>query len=161
MSVESGNAAIQSDRLEHLRWKPEETYRVLSYYFSVRSNSARLRDFTRLWLRDFAVPPDSSERRSPPTPGLPALYAVVDLGRADAQRYRLFLSDAQMIASANLSDVLRHLFWHINAETVRQTGDFLLIHAGAVVSPAGEGILLPAESGYGKSTMVAGLVQAG
>jgi hypothetical protein len=37
----------------------------------------------------------------------------------------------------------------------------VLIHAGAVVSPAGKGILFPAAAGSGKTTLVTALVRAG
>jgi hypothetical protein len=148
-------------RLEQVRWEGEETYRVLSYYFSFRWNSPPVGEFVRHILEPFAVPPDPSEERNPPMPGLPPRYSLLTLSKSAARRYRLFYGTELALASDEPRDVLEHLFWHVNAETARVTGSFLLIHAGAVTSPAGDGILLPAGSGSGKSTLVTGLVQAG
>jgi hypothetical protein len=44
---------------------------------------------------------------------------------------------------------------------MRRSAGFVLIHSGAVINDCGEAILLPAPSGGGKSTLVAGLVRAG
>ena len=44
---------------------------------------------------------------------------------------------------------------------MRTCTDLLLVHAGAVVTPSGSGVLLPAASGSGKTSLVAGLVRAG
>jgi len=57
--------------------------------------------------------------------------------------------------------VLHYLLWHVNGEVFWQTGEFLILHAGAVVTPAGHGVLLPGEAGSGKTTLTAGLVRAG
>jgi hypothetical protein len=66
-----------------------------------------------------------------------------------------------MIGGPGPGEVLEHLFWHINSETFRSTGAFLLVHAGSVASPDGVGVLLPGVSGAGKSTLTAALVKAG
>ncbi|MGH2787288.1 MAG: hypothetical protein ACRDJV_05180 [Actinomycetota bacterium] len=144
-----------------MRWEGEDTYRVLSYYFSFRWNSPPVGEFVRHVLEPFAVPPDPGEERNPPMPGLPPRYSLLTLSKSATRRHRLFYGTELALASDEPRDVLEHLFWHINYETVRMTGSFLLIHAGAVASPAGDGILLPADSGSGKSTLVTGLVQAG
>jgi predicted ATPase len=93
---------------------------------------------------------------------MPPVYSLVDLGSDFEPRYRLRFSDGDLIRSGQPSDALQHLLWHINSETFRRTGDFLLIHAGAVVSPTtGNAILLPGAAGSGKTTLVAGLVSQG
>ena len=53
------------------------------------------------------------------------------------------------------------LFSHVNVNTIEATVGSVLIHAGAVVTPNGLGVVLPAPSGSGKSALVAGLVRAG
>ena len=156
---------MSPDELERVRWKGEATYRVLSYYFGVRWNSAPIGDYVRSVLEPFAVPPDPREQRNPPTPGTPPTYFLVDRRVSDGARYRLLYGDdrafATMIQSPQRADILQHLFWNINSESTRRTGDLLLIHAGAVLTPAGDGLLLPAPSGSGKTTLVAGLVRQG
>lgn len=156
---------MSPDELQRVRWKGEATYRVLSYYFGVRWNSAPIGDYVRSVLEPFAVPPDPGEHRNPPTPGTPPTYFLIKRRPSDDARYELLYGDQNafntMIRSPQLTDVLTHLFWNINSETTRRTGDLLLIHAGAVLTPAGDGLLLPAPSGSGKTTLVAGLVRQG
>ena len=153
--------ALRSADLDSIRWKAEQAFRSLSYYFTIRWNTERLGKYVRHVLGVFSVPPDPSETRTPPTPGLPPSYSLIDLGSREQRRYRLLYGDGLLISSDKKDDVLNLLFWHVNAETFWQTGDFLLLHAGSVVSPAGQGILLPGEAGSGKTTLTAGLVRAG
>jgi hypothetical protein len=147
--------------LDSIKWKGEGAFRSLSYYFTIRWNTERLAKYVRHVLGAFAVPPDPDETRDPPTPGLPASYSLIDLGPRQEGRYRLLFGDGVLLASDNKDNVLTYLFWHVNGETFWQTGDFLLLHAGSVVSPRGHGILLPGEAGSGKTTLTAGLVRAG
>src|SRR5205085_9008584 len=108
----------------------------------------------------FAVPIDINETRNPPTPGLPAIYSLVYL-RNDARPYRLFYGDTSIYLAVQPSHTMTHLFWHINAEAIRQTGTYLLVHSGAVVNADGDAVLMPATSGSGKTTLTAGLVKHG
>lgn len=159
--VERSTLNVRPERLNRIRWKGEQTYRVLSYYFALRWNHVRAGDYATLVLADFAVPPDPWETRNPPTPNLPPRYSIVDLGPKEPGRYRLLYGVDTMHASEKMSEVIAHLLRHINVESMRQTGDFLLIHAGAVATPDGEGLLLPGQSGSGKTTLVTALVLAG
>ncbi|MGH2572302.1 MAG: hypothetical protein ACRDGU_02240 [Actinomycetota bacterium] len=153
---------VSKARLQRIRWQGESSFRVLSYYCTVRWNRSQLGNYILKVLGGFAVDHDPNEFRNPPTPGYPPRYSVLDLGTPkDKRRYRLLFGDEVMITGSHPGDVLTHLFWHINSETFQKTGNFLLVHAGAVATPAGEGILLPADSGSGKSTLTAALVQAG
>jgi hypothetical protein len=152
---------ISQKQLERIRWKGESAFRVLTYYFTVRWNRKRLGDYVERVLGHFAVPPDPRETRNPPTPGLPISYSLVDLGTATDRRFRLLYGEEEMIGGAGPGEVLEHLFWHINSETFRSTGAFLLVHAGSVATPDGVGVLLPGVSGAGKSTLTASLVRAG
>jgi hypothetical protein len=147
--------------LSSLVWQGASWYRVLSYYFSVRWNAPDLGHRAAQFLSDFVVPRDAAEERSPPTPGLPAEYSIADLGPNADRQYGLFYGRDALILADDPDQVLKHLFWHVNAETVRHTGSFLLIHAGAAVTPSGAGILFPAVSGAGKTTLMAGLVRSG
>lgn len=152
---------ISRERLQRIRWQHEAAYRSLAYYFTVRWNRARLGAYVDRVLGAFAVPPDPEEIRNPPTPGIPPRYSLVDLGRGEQNRYRILYANEEVMVSDDPGDILHHLFWHVNSETFRTTGNFLLVHAGSVVTPAGGGVLLPAASGAGKSTLVAALVEAG
>ena len=137
------------------------TFRVLSYYFELEWDWRGVGDYVKHVLGHFEVPPDPNESRNPPTPGLPAHYRLTDEGRGAERLYCLRYADQMLLKSKVASDVLFHLFWHVNSETIRRTGDFLLIHAGAVRAPGGQGVVLPGASGAGKTTLVGGLVSAG
>jgi hypothetical protein len=152
---------ISPDELSRIRWKGDGAYRALSYYFTVRWNRARLGKYITQVLEPFAVAPDPGRKRNPPTPGLPPAYSVIDLGPERMDRYQVLYGEDVMVAAEKSDQALRQLFRHINLESCWQTGDFLLVHAGAVVTPAGEGVLLPGGSGSGKTTLTAGLMRAG
>lgn len=134
---------------------------MLSYYFSVRWNVEGAGDRIRYALGDFAVPPDPAERPDVFASGLPPQYSIVARRRSEEHPYHLLYGEDIMMSSDTLGTLVTNMFWHINAQTLRQSSDFLLIHAGSVSTPAGEGVLLPAQSGGGKTTLVTGLVLAG
>jgi hypothetical protein len=146
--------------LDRIRWKGEESFRMLSYYFSIRWNIERAGDRVLYALGDFVVPPDPDEQPEIYAPGLPPQYSIVE-SRSGLNRYHLLYGEGIMVSSKKLSTLVARLFWHINTQTLRQSGDFLLIHAGSVSTTAGDGILLPARSGGGKTTLVTALVRAG
>ncbi len=147
-------------RLGPIEWAAERHYRMLGYYFTIRSNSNVVEEPHRLIAR-FEVPDDPREVRIPETPNVPPVYSVVELGTRAKNRFRLFFGDEQMVIGSLASQATDHLLWHVHTEALRQTGDFLLVHAGAVRTPSGKGMLLPAEAGSGKSTLTLGLVRAG
>jgi hypothetical protein len=146
--------------LDRIRWKGEESFRVLSYYFSVRWNVQAAGDRLRYALGDFIVQPDPEETPEIWAPGLPPLYSIVE-HRSASDRYHLLYGEGTMFSSDVLEDLMAQFFWHVNTQTIRSSHDFLLIHAGSVSTPAGDGVLLPARSGGGKTTLVTALVRAG
>ena len=75
--------------------------------------------------------------------------------------HRLSLSGETLAESPDIRDVLHRLSWHVNTTAMRTCTDLVLVHAGAVVTPRGSGVLLPGRSGSGKTSLVAGLVKAG
>ena len=153
-------APIPQAELKKIRWLGERAYRVLSHSFSVRWNGTLTADHIDYVWGGFAVPNDDETRTTTSGNGR-SLYSLIDLGPDVPRRYRLLLGDQQLISSRSSDDVLSHLLWQVFRRMHEQTKEFLLIHAGSVVSPGGQGVLLPAGSGFGKTTLVAGLVQAG
>jgi hypothetical protein len=149
------------EELEEIRWKAQVYFRCLGYYFSVRWNRKQLGDAVQHVLGVFSVAEDWEERRNPPTPGLPHEYSLIDRGTGSEPRFELLYGDYVIKTGAAHADVLDHLFTHVNGEVFRRTGHFLMVHAGAVVSPTGEGVIFPGGSGFGKTTLVAALVQDG
>lgn len=154
-------APIPSARLKRLRWKGERAYRVLSQSFSVRWSGELTADRVQYVFGGFSVPrrrraPGKSESGDGAT-----VYSLVDLGARYPRRYRLLLGDEQLISSRSADDVLTQLLYQILTRVREQNEEFLLIHAGSVVTPRGEGVVLPADAGSGKTTLVAGLIRAG
>lgn len=144
-----------------MRWQGDMTCRVLSYFFYLRWNWRAAGAYARHVFGPFAVPPFPPEELDPPTPGNPGSYSLVDTRSGDGRRFRLLYGDYEMTATAEEREVFQRLFWHVNLEAMRRTGDFLLVHAGAVVTPSGGGVLLPGGSGSGKTSLVAALVRRG
>jgi hypothetical protein len=147
--------------LNSVRWRGEATYRALSYYFALRWNWQAAGAYIHRVFEGFAVPPDPSEHRSPPTPGIPPQYSFLLDDFRGKDRYRLFYGNDEIMESREAPSVLDRLFWHVNTEALLRTGDYLLVHSGAVVTPSGEGLLLPGASGSGKTSLAAGLIRAG
>jgi hypothetical protein len=147
--------------LKSLRWEGEAAFRVLSYYFTLRWNWAWGADYVRRLLEGFEVAPDPTEELDPPTPNVPPVYSLVDLGPGQEERYRLLYGDHQLKTGEIPREPILHLLWHVNVEALRRTGHFFMIHAGAVVTPSGEGVLIPGPARSGKTTLVAALVRAG
>jgi hypothetical protein len=112
-------------------------------------------------LGDFQVDPDPNARQLRQTPDAPVHYALLHSPRSTAKRHRLLYGEHVIFRQDDPGHVLNHLFWHVNSECVWRTGDYFLIHAGAVVTPRGRGVLLPGASGTGKTTLTAALVRAG
>jgi hypothetical protein len=153
------DGSLPPDRL----WKGEARYRALSYDFTVRWNWPRAGTYIRRVLDRFAFSPHPEALWSAgwTPPGALPVYGLVDLGPGEDPRYHLTYGDGVMLSSADPGEVLSRFFMTVNLEAFRQTGDFFLVHAGAVATPSGEGVLLPGGSGAGKTTLVAALVRAG
>ena len=154
-------APISPTRLKRMRWRGEQTYRILSQRFSVRWSGDLTADRVHYVFGGFAVSgPKGADRNSTDRDGA-GVYSLVDLGPREPRRYRLVLAGKQLISSRNEDDVVNFLLYHILARVREQDAEFLLIHAGSVATPRGEGVLLPAASGFGKTTLVTGLIRAG
>lgn len=162
MAMPARPAVVSHPELVGVEWVTHEWFRVLGYYFSLATNGRELAEYVDTVIGAFATARDLAEEPNPPTPGVPPHYELVDLAsNASGPRYRLYCNGVIMSGSEHASHVFDHFFWHVNAEAARRTGDYVLIHAGAVGAPRGQGVVLPGGSGSGKSTLVAGLVRAG
>ena len=136
------------------RWEGLARYQVLGYPFVLRWNWAAGADYLGYVLGAFRDSDDGSGQ-------LPT-YSLVDAGaRGDGARYGVLLGDQQMVASDRAGDIVAHVLWHVFTRALEQTSDRLLIHAGSVVSPSGQGVLLPADAGSGKTTLSVALLRSG
>lgn len=144
---------IPPEQLKRVRWRPERRYRLLTYTFRLKSNRESIGKRVDDVLGEFRVAPTASSDGE--------VFRLIDMGPTDPRRYRLLRQDDQLIASAVLVDVIFHLMLQAMQAMIDGNDRFLLIHAGAVVTPSGKGVLLPAVSGSGKTTLVTALVRAG
>jgi hypothetical protein len=144
---------IAPERLNRMRLRTKRAYRLLSYSFSLRSNREFIANRVDDVLGEFGIAHAATQDRE--------TFRLVDLGPKEPRRYRLYRENDQLIGSAWLVDVIFHLMLQTMQEMMNQNEDFLLLHAGAVITPGGKGVLLPAASGSGKTTLVTALVRAG
>lgn len=75
--------------------------------------------------------------------------------------YSLRRDGEEVAVGPEAGAVVDQLLWQISVDTLARPQRCVLVHAGAVVSPAGGGMLILGESGAGKTTLVAALVQDG
>ena len=132
-------------------------HRALSYAFTVRTTDELVGAAVAHVLGDFAVPDRRwAERAWPPESDVDR-WAVAEVDGA----VRVFRGDRQLYAGSSPGDALDHFLWALNQRVLRVTRDFFVLHAGAVVSPRGAAVLLPADAGSGKSSLTLALVRRG
>jgi hypothetical protein len=125
---------------------------VLTYRFAVGWDWAEAGAYVRFSMARF---PDTSPDQ-PAEEGL-ALYSFVSTPAS----FALDLDGDLIAESTDQRDVLHRFSWHVNSIAMRSATDRVVLHAGAVVTPSGEAILLPGPSGSGKTSLVAELVRKG
>jgi hypothetical protein len=153
-------APISPSRFRRIKWRGERTYLVLTNSFSLRWNEAIMAERIDYVLGAFAVPSPAVEAEIPSSRNGVSTYSLVDLGPSFPRRYRLYLADRQLLASRSPHTVVNSLLVLI-IDGMQRIKEYLLIHAGSVVTPRGDGVLFPGESGSGKTTLVAALIRDG
>ncbi len=144
--------------------RSRETYQSLSHRFVLASNDAALARRASSLIGGFAQPlADASEAESDANGRAePLVYSLLVARGADGQpSYSLHRGDEEVSVSGDPGVVIDQLFWRISGDVVELAEGYLLVHAGAVVTPGGAGVLILGESGSGKTTLVAALVQEG
>jgi hypothetical protein len=136
-------------------------YRVLDYEFSISAPDRPVATYIERALGGFATT-TPFRAPDPEMPNVPARYTLVHrVTPTGADAYDLLHGESTLRHDVTLAAVLNHLLWHVNAEAMRQSGSFFMVHAGAVTTPDGRAVVLPATGGSGKSTLVAALVRDG
>ena len=126
---------------------------VLSYRFSVGWDWEEAGAYVRFSMARFLIGSSGLDDARLELPR----YSFV----SRAGSYRLDLDGDLIAESRDQRDVLNHFSWHVNSTAMQVATDRLVIHSGVVVSPSGDGILLPGPSGSGKTSLVAELVRTG
>jgi hypothetical protein len=120
----------------------------------VRSSDRQVTDRLTAVFSAGRLPPPDGARETPL-----AVYEI-EAPSPDDGRYVVGLNGNVVFATASPETLLWYLEGAIVDRLVRQLEPYRLFHAGAV-RLNGTGILLPGESGSGKSTTVASLVMSG
>jgi hypothetical protein len=125
------------------------TYQALGLRFGLRSEDTR---FAKVVDELYAA------CSTPIEPDI--WYHVTHDSRANSDRV-LFVNGERVAGIGDPSWLLGYLMWHVNHQVIeRSTGPYVLLHAAAAVVE-GTAIVLPGAPEAGKTTLVAGLVQAG
>ncbi len=74
--------------------------------------------------------------------------------------YEILVDGKKKHQTSRKSELFSHLEWMITCNTLSHLQEFFQLHAGAVVKD-GKTILLPAEHGYGKTTLTLSLTKCG
>ncbi len=137
----------------------ESVRQTLGYRFLVRCTDPVLERIAAMLLSDFApVVRDEASGRH-----VAAVYSL-QTGRQPRQQrhFELLRDDARLAANFDPARVVDQLVRDVSREALAYPqSNLLLVHAGVVATPRGGAVVLTGESGSGKTTIVAALVQEG
>lgn len=126
-------------------------FRVLDHDFAVRATDPALTTYLEALLHPFAVDGTPTE----------PIYSLVELHDGpEPGAWAVLVGRHRLNLSADPSSAVDWLLWHIHLQALSLSSRYLIVHAGAVAS-GGVAVVFPGPSGAGKTTLVAGLVQAG
>jgi hypothetical protein len=128
------------------------------YRFRIEGDPARLGRHLTSYLTPFRVAPGHAA----PMPTYRVAYAADHRARGTVvpAPYFLALDGEELRSSRSPGLVVDYALWLISQHTIAQISDRIAIHA-AVASLDGAGVIMPAPANSGKSTLAAGLVDAG
>jgi hypothetical protein len=127
-------------------------FRAVDHAFDVTTNHLETRRYLDEIFSDLAYAAPQPDR-----------YRLLDTGAASLNHRYVLLHGEDLIAATSWLDrALAVLLWHVNQQVVRRSASrHVLVHAAAATTVDGPAVMLPAPAESGKSTTVAGLVQAG
>ncbi len=130
-----------------------DPYRLMSIPATIRHEDERLLEALRWHLAPFALP-----RRQRDSYDIQIVQTRED---REGYPWRLtYVRGGKQLFRGSPHRVLDYALWDVHAIVHRDARDFLFLHAGAVAGP-GRRLILPAEPGAGKSTLVASLLSEG
>jgi len=137
-------------RLAETTWQGQTfSRRALDYGFSVRCTDGTLARYLELLLEPLA-----------PSGETTTTYSILDLGSRFRRRYMVAADEELVSRSGRPESCVNALLWHVNTRAVETCAERVVIHAAAAARHS-VGIVLPAATGSGKTTLVTGLVRAG
>jgi hypothetical protein len=144
-SLEDGAEAVPPG------WVAQDAFRMLSMAFSIKSEDERFSESLRWHLAPFLLD-------APASASIPSEFLTTDETGEQVFIFR-FATD-ERFRVAMLAEAIHRAVWELHRAVHSQVGDFLLLHAGAVVRD-GLALLLPAETASGKSSLTLGLLEKG
>ena len=134
-------------------------HECLAFRFVLRCDDRGLADHASALLADFA-PPVAGEPSADRS--IPVFELETRVRPGGTPRFALTRDGVQLMVSDDAPRVVDHLVRTVSRLALSDPPPgYLLVHAGVAATPAGNGVLLTGESGSGKTTIVAALVQAG
>jgi hypothetical protein len=128
-------------------WAFDRSFQTVEYPFRVQTDTPEVGTLVESLLEQFSC----QEMKA-------TTYRIVQ-GTGE-NPFRLSRGRRNLNAVATVGGSIQSLLWQINSEVIRNARRHLLIHAAAA-SWRGRGIVMPAESESGKTTLVTGLIRAG
>ena len=124
-------------------------FRLLAHDFAIRSTHEGIGRYL-----DELFAPSAIE-------GEPETWYSILSGLPGRQSDALHIGDGRAVHTDRTQFVLTYLLWHINQQVIAKScANYVLVHAAAAAR-GGVGVVMPAASEAGKTTLVAGLVSAG
>jgi hypothetical protein len=134
------------------------TYESLSYRFVVHCDDTEIQARAASLLATFASGVDD---RDVGEQAQAAVYCIETRRDHTDPVYALMRDGDEVASNPDRYRIIERLIREVSRETVAHSGrDYLLIHAGVAAAPSGA-VLLTGESGSGKTTIIAALVQQG
>ncbi len=124
--------------------------------FEVRSNHAESAEALRGILSDL---PSAGSRADTGT-ATRTVFSIVDDSDGESQQLQVWMGERRRWTSSSSERIVPMVTMYLNEIAVETTRDRILFHAGAVESD-GNVIVIAGDSGRGKSTLTAALIQRG
>jgi hypothetical protein len=135
------------------------THQSLAYRFVLSCHDPEIARAACSMLADFA-PPVAGAYASGPSPV--ATYSIEPWPDQYRAQLGLYLDGVPIAINKDPARIIDRLVRHVSSMALAAApSDLLLVHAGVAATPAGDAVLLTGESGSGKTTIVAALVQDG
>ena len=135
-----------------LTWKYEDYYRIISSNVCIRSNEEWLsQKFKRLYAYYYSETPLQNSE---------VFSLVTGAAIGTPPFYTLFASGKAIFQTDKPGEVLPYLEWFLLDALIPKLTPYLKFHA-AVLSMNGRGVIFPANSGFGKTTLSFALLMHG
>lgn len=141
--------------LDKLDWVGYDCYDFLGCQVILRSNSEQFIAKTRGLLRSF---PSSNSQTADLT--FSFIMASPSNQTESVSPYRVYRNNEQIGVVSDYWQLFRLMEWQLDIFLSENVRDYFLLHAG-VVAHQGRGIILPATSGSGKSSLTLALMLQG